>query len=102
MIVYNYYLPAVLVILIGGYIVDFIVERLDVAYASPVLPREFEGYYDAEKYRKSQTYLKERVRFSLIEGSFFTVGVIVFILFVATFIIRPPRYPCSLRYPLRY
>ena len=76
----NYYLPVVLIILIGGYVVDFIVEKLDVAYASPVLPREFEGYYDAEKYRKSQSYLKERVRFSLIESAFFTLGVIIFIL----------------------
>jgi len=80
MIAYNYYLPAVLLILIGGYIVNFIIEKLDVAYASPVLPREFEGYYDAEKYRKSQSYLKERVRFSLIENAFFTFGVIIFIL----------------------
>lgn len=77
---YNYYLPVVLFILAGGYIVNFIIEKLDVAHASPVLPKEFDGYYDAEKYRKSQSYLKERVRFSLIENAFFTLGAIVFIL----------------------
>jgi len=77
---YNYYLPVVLLILTGEYIVNFIVERLDVACASPVLPRELEGYYDGERYRKSQSYLKERVRFGLIEGAFFTSGVIIFIL----------------------
>lgn len=77
---YNYYLPLILVILVGGYIVNFIIERLDVAHASPVLPKEFEGYYDAEKYRRSQNYLRERVRFSLIENAFFTVGIVIFIL----------------------
>ncbi|MCX5678684.1 MAG: M48 family metallopeptidase [Candidatus Omnitrophica bacterium] len=77
---HNYYLPVILFILIGGYILDFIIEKLDVAYASPVLPREFEGYYDAEKYRKSQNYLKERVRFGLIESAFFTAGIVIFIL----------------------
>lgn len=77
---YNYYLPVVLLILIGGYIVNFIIEQLDIAYAPPVLPRELEGYYDAEKYQKSQSYLKKKVRFSLIENAFFTCGVIIFIL----------------------
>ena len=80
MIAYNYYLLAVLLILIGGYIINFIIEKLDVAYASPVLPHEFEGYYDAEKYRKSQSYLKKKAQFSLIEDAFFTFGVIIFIL----------------------
>lgn len=80
MTVHNYYLPAVLIILAGGYIVNFIIEKLDLSYAQPVLPREFEGYYDAEKYGKSQSYLKERVRFSLIEKALFTSGVIIFIL----------------------
>jgi STE24 endopeptidase len=80
MIAYNYYLPAVLFILIGGYIINFIIEKLDVAHASPVLPREFEGYYDTEKYRKSQSYFKKKARFSLIENAFFTFGVIIFIL----------------------
>ncbi len=77
---HNYYLPIVLLILIGGYILDYVIEKLDVAHASPILPREFDGYYDAEKYRKSQSYLKERVRFSLIENAFFTIGVVIFIL----------------------
>ncbi|MBF0570672.1 MAG: M48 family metallopeptidase [Candidatus Omnitrophica bacterium] len=80
MIVYNYYLPAVMVIIIGGYIVSCVIEKLDVMNASPVLPREFEGYYDAEKYQKSQSYLKKTVQLGIIEDTFFTFGVIVFII----------------------
>ena len=78
---HNYYLSAILVILIGGYAVNFIIERLNIAHASPALPREFEGYYDTKKYSKSQAYLKENTRFGFIEHGFFTLAVIIFILF---------------------
>ncbi|MFA6321826.1 MAG: M48 family metallopeptidase [Candidatus Omnitrophota bacterium] len=80
MTIANYYLPAILTILIGGYVISFIVEKLDAAHTSTELPSEFEGYYDAEKYSKSQSYLKERIRFGLIEGAFFTSGAVIFIL----------------------
>ncbi|MEI8012632.1 MAG: M48 family peptidase, partial [Candidatus Omnitrophota bacterium] len=80
MIVHNYYLLAVLAILIGGYIVNFIIEKLDISHASPLLPREFEGYYDAVKYRDSQGYHKKQVQFSLAEDAFFTCGIIISIL----------------------
>ena len=69
-----------MIILTGGYVISFIVAILDIAHTSPVLPHEFDGYYDAEKYRKSQTYLKEKVRFSLIESAIFTLGAVIFIL----------------------
>lgn len=80
MAAHNYYLPAVLLILTGGYVINFIVEILDITHAAPVLPREFEGYYDAEKYRKSQAYLKERILFGLTESAISTLTVIIFIL----------------------
>lgn len=80
MTAYNFYLLLVLIILIGGYIINFIVEKLDVANASTILPHEFEGYYDAEKYSKSQSYLKDRVWFGLIESALFTVGAVIFII----------------------
>ncbi|MDO8535588.1 MAG: M48 family metallopeptidase [Candidatus Omnitrophota bacterium] len=77
---HNYYLPAILAILIGGYFVNLIIERLNIAHASPVLPREFDGYYDNERYSRSQAYLKENVRFGFIEHGLFTLAIIVFIL----------------------
>jgi STE24 endopeptidase len=74
------YLPVVLIILIGGYAVNFIIERLDIAHASSVLPDEFEGYYDAEKYKRSQAYLKARILFGLVENAVFTIAAIIVIL----------------------
>jgi STE24 endopeptidase len=47
---------------------------------SEVLPKEFEGYYDAEKYKKSQNYLKDKTNFSFISSLFVLVTGIVFIL----------------------
>lgn len=66
------------------------VEKLNVKHASVVLPDEFEGYYDPEKYRKSQNYLKENTNFKIFTDTFFTVIKIVFIIlggfnFVDTF-----------------
>ncbi len=76
----NIYLVIILVILIGEYFLDLVVESLNVRRASPVLPEEFAAYYDADKYKKSQNYLKENTRFKLIKSSFFTAVILAFIL----------------------
>jgi len=76
----NIYLTVILGILIGEYILEFAVERLNVKYASSDLPREFEGYFDAEKYSKAQTYLKDTTNFKLAKGAFFTFITVVFIM----------------------
>jgi len=70
----------ILAILLGGYILELIVESLNVRCASPVLPKEFEGYYDAYKYRQSQDYLNKNTNFQLIKEMFFTFIIVVFII----------------------
>ena len=64
------YLIIILVILIGVHVLDLVVEMLNVRHASPQLPAEFEGYYDAAKYRSAQQYLKENTVFALVSGGF--------------------------------
>lgn len=76
----NIYLVIILAILIFEYAWTLCVEGLNVRHASPELPQEFEGYYDAAKYRQSQNYLKEKVQFSLIQNTFFLIITIIFIL----------------------
>jgi STE24 endopeptidase len=56
------------------------VDVLNVKHLKTDLPGAFSGYYDGEKYRKSQQYLKENTRFELITGSISTPAVIAFIL----------------------
>jgi STE24 endopeptidase len=77
----NLFLVIILVILVGNYLIDLIVERLNVRYLKKDLPKEFEGYYDAEKYRKSQEYLIENTRFGIISDTVITPIIIAFILF---------------------
>ena len=56
----NYYLVIILAILIGDYLLELIIDTLNVRHAKTDLPHELQDTYDAEKYRKSQEYLKEK------------------------------------------
>ncbi len=76
----NVYLIAVLVILLGKYLLDLIVDILNLSSFKPQLPREFVGYYDEGKYAASQRYLREKTRFGIIEDTFFTLVILAFIL----------------------
>ena len=77
----NFFLALILVIIIGNYILDVLVETLNVRHISTVLPQEFEGFYDAHKYKKSQEYLRETTRFGIMVDSITTPLTIAFILF---------------------
>ena len=76
----NIYLLIILIIIIGDYLLDFIVETLNVKHVKTELPKEFEGYYDAEKYKKAQNYLKETTRFGIITDTITTPITLAFIL----------------------
>lgn len=76
----NIYLLVILVILIGEYLFDLVVEFLNIRSASPVLPEEFKGFYDTSKYKKSQDYLKDKTGFELGKDGFFTLVIVIFIL----------------------
>ncbi|MEA3506306.1 MAG: M48 family metallopeptidase [Elusimicrobiota bacterium] len=75
----NLYLVFVIGVLAAGYILKIIIDILNLKSAAVNLPEEFKGYCDKDKYRKSQLYLKENTRFSLIKTGFFTLVVIVLI-----------------------
>lgn len=76
----NIYLGVIVIILAGKYILNVVVECFNVRHALPSLPDEFKGYYDADKYKKSQEYLKENTRFHLVEDTVMTFITLVFIL----------------------
>ncbi|MBW1850142.1 MAG: M48 family metallopeptidase [Deltaproteobacteria bacterium] len=77
----NYYFVIILVILIGTYLLDLIVDTANVRHVKTDLPEEFEGYYDETKYKKSQEYLRENTRFGIISSSITTPITIAFIVF---------------------
>lgn len=76
----NFFLVIILVILIGSYLLDLIVDTLNVHHVKTDLPSEFEGSYDAGKYRTSQEYLRENTRFGIIADSIMAPITIAFIL----------------------
>ena len=76
----NYFLLIILAVLIGTYVLDLIVDTLNVRNVKTALPEEFEGYYDTDKYKKSQEYLRENTRFGIINDTITTPITIAFIL----------------------
>jgi len=76
----NLYLLIILIIILGNYLLDIIVDMLNMNHVTTDLPKEFEGYYDADQYNKSQNYLKETTRFGIIIETFSTPITITFIL----------------------
>ena len=77
----NIYFVFILGILIGSYLLDLIIETLNVRYAKIDVPSEFEGYYDKAQYKKSQEYLRENTRFGIITESIVTPLTLAFIIF---------------------
>ncbi len=75
----NIYFVIILVILIGSYLLDLVVETLNVRHVNTTLPEEFQGYYDEAKYKESQEYLRENTRFGIISDSILTPITIAFI-----------------------
>ncbi len=76
----NVYLFIVIAILFGNYILNIIAENLNIKNLKPDLPEEFKGFYDPEKYQKSQKYLIETTRFEILSDTIFTFVTIIFIL----------------------
>jgi STE24 endopeptidase len=73
-------LVIILFIIVGNYLLNVVVETVNVRHAKTDLPEEFQGYYDAKEYKKAQNYLKENTRFEIITLTITTPMMIAFIL----------------------
>lgn len=76
----NIYLIFILAILSGSYLFSLVVEILNIKALRVELNKEFDGFYDADKYKKSQEYLRETTYFRLIQSGIFisiSIGLIV-------------------------
>lgn len=76
----NFYLALIIFLLAFEWLLSLIVELLNLKHFSPDIPEEFEGYYDKEKYAKSQHYQRERTIFSEIKSAIMFVATLLFIL----------------------
>ena len=76
----NPYLIFILAVIVVAYLIDVWVDLLNVKGLSTEVPKEFEGVYDAKKYRDSQEYLRTNTRFSLLKQTFMLPLLVGFIL----------------------
>ena len=74
------YLIIIIVFLLLSFTISSISDYLNAKNIKENLPDEFVGYYDEEKYKKSQNYLKDRTKFSFISSLTSLIISIVFIL----------------------
>ncbi|NNK85991.1 MAG: M48 family metallopeptidase [Desulfobacterales bacterium] len=68
----------ILTIIFAEFILSFTSDLLNLKMLRSDLPDAFHGWYNADRYRKSQEYLKVNTRFGWIVSSF---GLVVFLLF---------------------
>jgi STE24 endopeptidase len=76
--VMNIYAIIILSTLVVNYILELVADFLNLQALRPDLPKEFEGIYDAEVYRKSQEYTRVRTAFGMFSS---TLGLAITLLF---------------------
>ena len=74
------YLTIIIAFLLLSFTISSISDYLNTKNLTNTLPDEFVGYYDEEKYKKSQNYLKDRTKFSFISSTTSLIISIIFIL----------------------
>jgi len=76
----NPYLLFVLFVLAGSFVLNLVVEGLNLRCLGTALPEELAGFYDGEKYARSQNYTRERTQFDLFQSSITVAATLLFIL----------------------
>jgi len=74
---YNTVFVLLIGVLIFGYVLGRILDRLNLSHTLPVLPEELADIFDPEEYKKSQMYKRDNTRFSFFTSS---VGLVVMLL----------------------
>ena len=76
----NPYLFFILAVLLLQYLLDLVVDVLEIRSLDPVLPQDFRDMYDEDEYARSQEYTRVTKRFGQISGSLSLIITIIFIL----------------------
>jgi len=66
---YNTVFVLMIGVLVFGYVLERILDRLNLSHTLPVLPKELEDIFDPEEYQKSQNYKRDNTRFSFFTSS---------------------------------
>src|ERR1051325_8958732 len=71
----------IIAIILFDFIFDKVLDFLNLKSLSPALPKEAEGIYDEEKYRKSQEYYKVNHNFSMLTSTVSLVALLLMLFF---------------------
>ncbi len=74
----NYIAAIILTAIVAEYVLHIIADYLNLKMLSDELPDQFIGYYDRERYKKSQDYLRVSARFGWIASTFNLALIIAF------------------------
>jgi len=68
----------IIITLLGDFIVHLMADNRNLARLRNELPAEFENFYDPDRYRQSQAYLKVTTRFGWLTSTFSLLLILVF------------------------
>ena len=66
---YNTIFVVIIGVLFFGYILDRVLDTLNLRYIVPELPEELKDIFDPEEYQKSQLYKRDNTRFSFLTST---------------------------------
>jgi len=81
---YNTIFIIIIAVLVFGYVLDRILDTLNLRYSLPDLPEELSGIFDPEEYKKSQLYKRDNTRFSFFTSSL-SMAILLLVFFVGGF-----------------
>ncbi len=81
---YNTVFVVLIAVLIFGYVLERILDRLNLKHTLPELPEELSGIFDEEEYRKSQLYKRDNTRFSFLTSTL-SLALMLLVFFLGGF-----------------
>ncbi|MBU0677978.1 MAG: M48 family metallopeptidase [Verrucomicrobia bacterium] len=77
---FNGYAYLIVGLLVLDYVLNLVIDWLNMRHVQTEIPDEFNGWFDEQKYAASQRYLRDTTRFGLLSSTIMTPVIIVFIL----------------------
>jgi STE24 endopeptidase len=78
---YNTVFVLLIGVLVFGYVLERILDKLNLSHTLPVLPEELADVFDPEEYKKSQLYKRDNTRFSFLTSSIALVVMLLIFFF---------------------
>ncbi|MCF8402232.1 MAG: M48 family peptidase, partial [Bacteroidales bacterium] len=70
----------IVAIIVFNFILELVLDYLNQKNWSDQLPAELKGFYNEDKYKKSQQYFRAKQRFSILTGSLSFIAMIVMLI----------------------